>query len=169
MIESFRGVRPRIGRNVFIAPTAVIVGDVEIGDGASVWYGAVLRGDSAPIRIGRDANIQDNCTVHVDAGFPALIGDSVVVGHNAVVHGCTIAECCLIGIGAVVLSGARIHRGSIIAAGAVVLGNQELGPLELAAGIPARVRKTLPEDTLRAIRADAEIYLALSKSYRKLP
>ena len=168
MIESFRGVRPRIGRNVFIAPAAVVVGDVEIGDGASVWYGAVLRGDSAPIRIGRDTNIQDNCTVHVDAGFPALIGDSVVVGHNAVVHGCTIAERCLIGIGAVVLSGARIHRGSIIAAGAVVLGDQEIGPLMLAAGIPARVRKTLPEDTLHEIRADAEIYLALSESYRNL-
>jgi len=166
MIEIFKGVRPRIGRNVFIAPSAVVIGDVEIGDGASIWYGAVLRGDLAPIRIGRDTNIQDNCTVHVDAGYPALIGESVVVGHNAVVHGCTIGERCLIGIGAVVLSGARIHRGSIIAAGAVVLGHQEVGPLMLAAGIPARVRKTLPEDTLHAIRADAEVYLALSRSYR---
>jgi carbonic anhydrase/acetyltransferase-like protein (isoleucine patch superfamily) len=169
MIESFKGARPRIGRNVFIAPTAVVVGDVEIGDGASVWYGAVLRGDLAPIRIGRDTNIQDNCTVHVDAGYPARIGDSVVVGHNAVVHGCTIEDRCLIGIGAVVLSGALIRRGSIIAAGAVVLGQQTIGPLALAAGIPAQVRKSLPEETLHEIRTDAEIYLTLAMSYRNPP
>lgn len=167
MIEAFKGVRPRIGANVFIAPTAVVIGDVEIRDGASVWYGAVVRGDSASIRIGRDTNIQDNCTIHVDAGVPAHIGASVVVGHNAVVHGCTIEDESLIGINAVVLNGARICSGSIVAAGAVVLEKQVIGPLELAAGIPAKVRRSLPENTRRDIRHDAEIYLQLSRDYRE--
>ncbi len=166
MIEAFKGVRPRIGANVYIAPTAVVIGDVEIMDGASVWYGAVVRGDLAAIRIGRDANIQDNCTIHVDAGQPAHIGESVVVGHNAVVHGCTIEDYCLIGINAVVLNGARIRSGSIVAAGAVVLEKQSIGPLELAAGVPAKVRRTLPAQVREEIRHDAEIYLQLSRNYQ---
>ena len=134
MIEAFNGVRPRIGANVYIAPTAAVIGDVEILDGASVWYGAVIRGDSASIRIGRDSNIQDNC---------------------------------LIGINAVVLNGARICSGSIVAAGAVVLENQVIGPLELAAGIPAKVRRALPAEARDDIRHDAEIYLELSRRYRE--
>ncbi len=166
MIEAFKGVRPRIGADVYIAPTAAVIGDVEIMDGASVWYGAVIRGDLAPIRIGRDANIQDNCTIHVDAGQPALVGASVVVGHNAVVHGCTIEDHCLIGINAVVLNGARIRSGSIVAAGAVVLEKQSIGPLELAAGVPAKVRRTLPAQIREEIRQDAEVYLQLSRSYQ---
>jgi carbonic anhydrase/acetyltransferase-like protein (isoleucine patch superfamily) len=167
MIEAFKGVRPRIGANVYIAPTAVVIGDVEIMDGASVWYGAVIRGDSASIRIGRDSNIQDNCTIHVDEGQPAHIGASVVVGHNAVVHGCTIEDNCLIGINAVVLNGARICSGAIVAAGALVLEKQVIGPLELAAGIPAKVRRSLPAKTRDDIRHDAEIYLQLNRSYRE--
>jgi carbonic anhydrase/acetyltransferase-like protein (isoleucine patch superfamily) len=166
MIETFKGVRPRIGANVFIAPTAAVIGDVEILDGASVWYGAVIRGDLASIRIGRDTNIQDNCTIHVDAGQPAIIGASVVMGHNAVAHGCTIEDNCLIGINAVVLNGARIRSGSIVAAGAVVLEKQTIGPLELAAGIPAKVRRTLPERIRDDIRHDAAIYLQLSRDFR---
>lgn len=166
MIEAFKGVRPRIGARVYIAPTAVVIGDVEIMDGASVWYGAVIRGDSASIQIGRDANIQDNCTIHVDAGQPAYIGQSVVMGHNAVAHGCTIEDNCLIGINAVVLNGAQIRSGSIVASGAVVLEKQVVGPLELAAGIPAKVRRTLPAETRETIRHDAEIYLELSRIYR---
>ncbi len=167
MIEAFNGVRPRIGANVFVAPTAVVIGDVEIMDGASVWYGAVIRGDLASIRIGRNTNIQDNCTIHVDAGQPALISESVGMGHNAVVHGCTIEDDCLIGINAVVLNGARICSGSIVAAGAVVLEKQSIGPLELAAGIPAKVRRTLPEQIREDIRHDADIYLELAHRFRE--
>ena len=169
MIEAFKGVRPRIGANVYIAPTAVVIGDVEIGDGASIWYGAVVRGDLASIRIGRDTNVQDNCTIHVDAGQPVDIGASVVLGHNAVVHGCTVEDQSLIGIDAVVLNGARIRSGSIVAAGAVVLENQTIGPLELAAGIPAKVRRQLPASVRDDIRHDAAIYLELSRSYRDRP
>ncbi len=167
MIEAFKGVRPRIGADVFIAPTAVVIGDVEIMEGASVWYGAVLRGDLASIRIGRNTNIQDNCTIHVDPDQPALIGESVVMGHNAVLHGCTIEDSCLIGINAVVLNGARIRSGSVVAAGAVVLEKQSIGPLELAAGIPAKVRRTLPEQIREDIRHDADIYLKLAHSFRE--
>jgi len=168
MIMAYQGKTPKIGKHVFIAPTAVIIGDVTIGDGASIWYGAVIRGDLDAIRIGRDTNVQDNCTIHVDAGRPAVIGESVVVGHNAVVHGCTIEDRCLIGINAVVLNGAHIRRGSVVAAGAVVLEDQVVGPLELAAGLPARVRKQLPETMAASIRHDAEIYLDLARRHGAL-
>jgi carbonic anhydrase/acetyltransferase-like protein (isoleucine patch superfamily) len=168
MIMAYQGKAPRIGNNVFIAPTAAVIGDVEIADGVSIWYGAVIRGDLASIRIGADTNIQDNCTIHVDRGRPAVIGQSVVVGHNAVVHGCTIEDQCLIGINAVVLNGAQIRRGSIVAAGAVVLEDQMVGPLELAAGMPARVRKQLPDSMTHTIRHDAEIYLDLARQYAQL-
>lgn len=168
MIMAYQGKTPHIGNNVFIAPTAVVIGDVTIGDGASIWYGAVIRGDLAAIRIGQDTNIQDNCTIHVDEGQPALIGASVVVGHNAVLHGCTIEDLCLIGIHAVVLNGARIRRGSVVAAGAVVLEGQAVGPLELAAGMPARIRKQLPPDMPDKIRHDAAIYLDLTRRYGRL-
>ncbi|MGD9333003.1 MAG: gamma carbonic anhydrase family protein [Desulfobacterales bacterium] len=169
MIVNYRGKRPQIGKNVFIAPTAIVVGDVTIAAGASVWYGAVIRGDLAPIRIGRDTNIQDNCTIHVDAGQPAVIGEAVVVGHNAVIHGCTIDDQSLIGINAVVLNGAHIKSGAIVAAGAVVLENQVIGPLEMAAGQPARIRKQLPEAIRSTIRHDADIYVDLARNYRDAP
>ena len=165
MILAYQGKTPRVGNNVFIAPTAVVIGDVTIDDGASGWYGAVIRGDLAPIHIGRDTNIQDNCTIHVDRDRPAVIGASVVVGHNAVVHGCTIEDLCLIGINAVVLNCARIRRGSIVAAGAVVLEEQVVGPLELAAGMPARIRKQLPSTMIETIRHDAGIYTELARDY----
>lgn len=168
MILAYQGKTPRVGNNVFIAPTAVVIGDVTIDDGASIWYGAVIRGDLASIHIGRDTNIQDNCTIHVDRDRPAVIGASVVVGHNAVVHGCTIEDLCLIGINAVVLNCARIRRGSIVAAGAVVLEDQIVGPLELAAGMPARIRKQLPGTMTETIRHDADIYTELARDYGEL-
>ena len=167
MMISYEGITPTIGRDVFIAPSAVVIGDVHIADGASVWYGAVIRGDLASIRIGRETNIQDNCTIHVDEGQPATIGAAVVVGHNAVIHGCTIEDQCLVGINAVVLNGAHIKKGSVVAAGAVVLEKQIIGPLELAAGLPARIRKQLPETMTETIRHDADIYIDLAGRYGK--
>lgn len=168
MIISYQAKTPKIGKNVFIAPTAAVIGEVDIADGASIWYGAVIRGDLASIRIGRDTNVQDNCTIHVDEGQPCVIGEAVVVGHNAVVHGCTIEDQCLIGINAVVLNGACIKHGSLVAAGAVVLENQVVGPLELAAGMPARIRKQLPESMVGTIRHDADIYLDLARQHGKI-
>ncbi len=167
IVKSYRGKTPEIAPSAFVAPTAVIIGDVHIAEGASIWYGAVIRGDLDAIRIGRDTNIQDNCTIHVDEGQPAVIGATVVVGHNAIIHGCTIEDQCLIGINATVLNGARIKSGSVVAAGAVVLERQIIGPRELAAGIPARVRKQLPESISATIRHDADIYLDLVHHYRK--
>ena len=165
MIIDYEGKTPQIGQDVFIAPTATIIGDVHLADGASVWYGAVIRGDLASIHIGRDTNIQDNCTIHVDAGQPARIGEAVVIGHNAVVHGCTIEDLCLVGINAVVLNGAHIKRGSVVAAGAVVLENQVIGPLELAAGLPAKVRRQFQETMTETIRHDADIYRDLARRH----
>ena len=166
MILPFRGKVPVIGAGVYLAPTAVVIGDVVIGDGSSIWFGAVLRGDMAPIRVGRDANIQDNCTVHVDREYPAVIGDRVSIGHNAVIHGCTVEEECLVGIGALVLTGALIRKGSVVAANAVVRENQQVGPRELVAGTPASVKRTLSEEACARFLRPVENYLRLSRYYR---
>ncbi len=148
MIIDLGEKKPIIGKNVFIAPTAVIVGEVEIQDGVSIWYGAVLRGDMAPIFIGENTNIQDNCTIHTDYGKPAYVGENVTVGHNAIIHGCHIEECCLIGMGAIILNDARILKGSIVAAGSLVKSAQKVGPFHMVAGAPAVFKKAYsPEDT----------------------
>ncbi len=128
MVLSYGEKTPMIHPSVFVAPTAVIIGDVEIAEGASVWFGAVLRGDMAHIRIGAGTSIQDNCTLHTDIDTPVSIGTGVTVGHNAVVHGCTIEANCLVGMGALVLNRARILSGSIIAAGSVVRQESVMGP-----------------------------------------
>jgi carbonic anhydrase/acetyltransferase-like protein (isoleucine patch superfamily) len=161
MILSLNGKHPRIDAGAFIAPTAVIIGDVTIAEGASIWYGTVLRGDMEPIHVGRRTNIQDNCTVHTDYGCPVRIGDGVSVGHNAVIHGCTVEDDCLISIGAVVLSGAVIRRCSVVAAGAVVKERQTVGPNHLVAGAPAGLKRVLAE-------AEMAPFLKPVANYRKL-
>jgi carbonic anhydrase/acetyltransferase-like protein (isoleucine patch superfamily) len=158
---------PTIATGVFIAPTAVIIGDVEIAEGANIWYGTVLRGDLAPIRIGANTNVQDNCTIHTDVNKPAIIGPNVTVGHNAVVHGCTIEDRCLIGMNAVVLSGAHIKSGCIVGAGAVVKEDQVAGPFQLLAGIPAVVKKEFTADSLKIMDRSVAEYLALAKDHRQ--
>ena len=163
MILPYQGKTPTIAANTFIAPTATIIGDVEIGEGASIWYGAVLRGDLAAIRIGTNTNIQDNCTVHTDINKPAIIGDHVTVGHNAVVHGCTVEKSCLIGMNAVVLSSAYLKTGSVIAAGALIKEGQETGPFQLLAGMPAIVKKELSEEILDVLDIPVDEYLELAK------
>lgn len=168
MIIGFNGKTPKIGGNVFIAPTATIIGDVEIQDNSSIWYGAVLRGDTEAIKVGRNTNIQDNCTVHADPGRPAIIGDRVTVGHNAVVHGCTVEDDSLIGINAVVLNGARIGSGAIIGAGAVVKEGQVIGPCQLAMGVPAVVKKDLGADIVESHKDRALHYAALAGQYRQM-
>src|SRR5690606_29211105 len=120
------GKSPSLAEDSFVADGARIIGDVALGAGASVWYNAVLRGDSAGIRIGAGSNVQDNVSVHVDSGHPVIVGEKVSIGHNAVVHGCTIGDGSLVGMGAVVLSGAVIGAGCLIAGGAVILGGTEI-------------------------------------------
>ncbi len=162
MLIPYKDKYPTIADGVFIAPTAVIIGDVEIASGANIWYGTVVRGDLAPIRIGANTNIQDNCTIHVDLDKPALIGMNVTIGHNAVVHGCTIEDRCLIGMNAVVLSGAHIRSGCVVGAGAVVKENMTTGPFQLLAGIPAMVKKTFSDQMLKIMDLMVEEYLELA-------
>ena len=165
MITKYKGKKPQIAKNSFIAPNAVLIGNVVIGEGSSVWFGAVLRGDINSITVGRYSNIQDNTVVHIDSDKPVAIGDYVTVGHSAIIHGCTIGSYCLIGMGATVLDGANIGDGSVVAAGAVVLENQVVPPLSLVAGVPAKVKKTLPEYTKEHLQKHAEIYAKLSENY----
>ncbi len=167
MIIELDGKAPIIGAGVFIAPTAVVIGDVTIGEGSSIWYGTVLRGDMAPIRIGRDTNIQDLCTVHTDYGHPAIVGDRVSVGHRAVIHGCRIEDHVLVGIGAVVLNGAVVGDGAVIAAGALVRENQQVPASVLAAGIPAVIKKTISAEEAELFRLPYQNYLILSETHRK--
>ncbi|MEV7798012.1 gamma carbonic anhydrase family protein [Microbacterium foliorum] len=153
------GKTPSVAEGAFIAEGARIVGEVSLAEGASVWYNAVLRGDSASIVIGPGSNVQDNVSVHVDAAHPVIVGAKVSIGHNAVVHGCTIGDGSLIGMGAVVLSGAVIGAGCLIAGGAVVLGGTEVPDGSLVAGVPAKVRRSLSDDERADLIANAEIYL----------
>ncbi len=166
MLINYCGKKPKIGENVFIAPTAVIIGDVVIKDNASVWFNTVIRGDMAGIVIGENTNIQDNCTVHTDFDKPARIGDNVTVGHNAVVHGCTIEDDCLIGIKAVILNGAHVRQGTVVAAASVVREGQCVGPFQLVAGIPAAIKRDLTEETRRGFQQPVRNYLTLAKAYR---
>ncbi len=132
-------IKPRIHNSAYIAPTATIIGDVEIGEGASVWDGAVLRGDVSYIKIGKNTNIQDNAVVHVDYNEPTIIGENVTIGHMAVVHAAKIGNNVIVGIHAVILNGAEIGDGSVVGAGAVVTSRTKIPPKSLVLGIPAKV------------------------------
>ena len=143
MLIELDGVRPTIGEDVWIAPTAVLVGDVRVGDRASIWFGAVLRGDSSHIEIGARTSVQDNAVVHCAEDLPTVIGEDVIVGHAAMLEGCVIEDGALVGMGAIVLQRARIGAGSMLAAGAVLSERREVGPGMLAAGVPAVEKKAL--------------------------
>ena len=151
---------PSLDPTSFVASGARIIGAVSLAEGASVWYNAVLRGDSDVITVGAGSNLQDNVSVHVDAGHPVVIGENVSVGHNAVVHGCTIGSASLIGMGSVVLSGAVIGDGCLVAAGAVVLEGTVVPAGSLVAGVPARVRRQLTDEERAGILRNAQTYRA---------
>ncbi len=166
MIGLYQGKGPKIHESCFVAETAVIIGDVEIGAHSSVWYGAVIRGDVNYVRIGEGCSVQDNVTLHVERGDLALrIGDNVTIGHNAVVHACTVEDECLIGMGSVVLDGAVVGRGSIVAAGAVVPPGMSVPPRSLVAGVPARVRRELGGVDIEMILDNAKAYIELKQVY----
>lgn len=148
------------------APTCVVVGDVTLAAGASVWYHAVLRGDCESIRVGAGSNIQDNCTVHADPGFPVVVGRGVSVGHNAVLHGCVVEDGALVGMGATVLNGARIGAGSLVAAAALVPQGMVVPPGSLVAGVPAKVRRPLTDDERAVVRLNADHYVELATRHR---
>ncbi|GGR11556.1 gamma carbonic anhydrase family protein [Streptomyces netropsis] len=166
LISGVGGREPRIDPGAFTAPTSVVIGEVTMAAGASVWYHAVLRADCGPITLGADSNIQDNCTVHVDPGFPVSVGERVTVGHNAVLHGCTVEDDVLVGMGATVLNGAVIGAGSLVAAQALVPQGMRIPPGSLVAGVPAKVRRELTEEEREHIRLNATMYLELAKQHR---
>ncbi len=157
---------PTVPTSAWVAPGADVIGDVTLGEHVSIWYQCVLRGDIAPIRIGAGTNIQDLTMVHVDVDTPALIGARVGVGHRAIIHGCTIEDDCLIGMGAIVLSHAVIGTGSVVAAGAIVLEGTEIPPRSLVVGVPARVLREVDESLLGRIRDTVEHYRALKDGHR---
>lgn len=157
-VLALRDKIPDIAEDAFVADGARIIGDVVLEPGSSVWYNAVLRGDSAGIVLGRGSNVQDNVSVHVDAGHGVVIGEDVSIGHNAVVHGCTIGDGSLVGMGAVILSGAAIGRGCLIAGGAVIVGGAEIPDGSLVAGVPAKVRRELSDQERADLIRNAEIY-----------
>lgn len=154
------GRAPVIHHRAFVAAGARVVGAVTLEEGASVWYNAVLRADSDAITVGAGSNLQDNVSVHVDAGHPVRIGRDVSVGHNAVVHGCTIGDASLIGMGSVVLSGAVIGEGCLVAAGAVILEGTVIPAGSLVAGVPAKVRRELTPEEREGIVRNAQTYRA---------
>ncbi|PZT73744.1 MULTISPECIES: gamma carbonic anhydrase family protein [unclassified Streptomyces] len=167
LVMALGGKEPRIDADAFTAPTSVAIGDITMAAGSSLWYQAVLRADCGPIVIGADSNIQDNCSVHVDPGFAVTVGERVSVGHNAVLHGCTVEDDVLIGMGATVLNGAHIGAGSLIAAQALVPQGMRVPPGSLVAGVPARVKRPLTEEELAGVRFNAVGYVELARAHRE--
>lgn len=167
-IIAFGGATPRIHPTAFVAPTAVLIGAVEIGEEASIWFGAVLRSDNPGqyIRVGARTSIQDNCVLHVSERGPTIVGDDVTVGHGAVFESCTIGRGSLIGMNAVILHEADIGEESVVAALSVVPERLRVPPRMVAAGVPARVRKPVGEEHLRLLAYSAEHYVELAKRYR---
>lgn len=168
LILPFRGRTPQIHPTAFVAPNATLIGHVIVEERASIWFGAVLRGDDPehPIRVGAGSSVQDNCVVHVSARGPTLIGADVTVGHGAAMESCVIERGALIGMNAVVLELARVGEEALVAAGAVVPAGAEIPARHLAAGAPARVKKELQGESLRWILTSADHYVALSRDYR---
>ena len=166
-VFSYNGVWPTIADDVFIAPGAIIIGDVTIREGASIWYNAVVRGDTAPIVIGRRTNIQDNCTLHVDADAPLTIGEECTVGHGAVVHGATIEDHVLIAIQAVVLSHAKVGSNTIIGACALVGEHKVIAEGALAIGVPAKVVRSLTPEEAQHIVTSADGYCQRARLHKQ--
>ena len=153
---------------VYIAPNAVVTGEVNLGENVNIWYGAVLRGDSGTITIGDHTNIQDNCVLHADPGIPMTIGDDVTVGHGAILHSCTVGDNSLIGMGAIVLNGAVIGANCIVAAGALVPQGMVIPDNSLVIGSPAKVRRSLTDEEIAANRRSAAGYVKEAAEYQAL-
>lgn len=163
-----RGAAPVVEDGAWLAPTAVLVGRVTVRAGASVWFGAVLRAEEGTIEVGADANIQDNSVLHTDAGLDLTVGRNTSVGHGVVLHGCSIGEDVVVGMGSRVLNRARVASESLLAAGAVVLEGRSSPPRSLLAGVPAKVRGELDDEQVESLRENGRIYQRLREEYRSL-
>ena len=165
MILTLAGRTPRIGEGVYVAPSADVIGEVELAADSSVWFQCVLRGDIEPIRVGANSNIQDGTVIHTMKGAPTIVGDWVTVGHQATLHGCTVGDHCLIGMGAVLLNYVQVGEGSIVAAGALVAENTVIPPRSLYMGVPAKFKRAVTDDELAFIDMHAHNYLRYKKDY----
>jgi len=166
-ILTLKNHKPQIASSVFIAPTAVVAGDVVVGEGSSIWYNAVIRGDTNYIVIGKNTNIQDNATLHVETDCPLDIGDNVVIGHNAIVHCRKVGNNCLIGMGACILNYTEIGDNCIIGAGAMVTQNKKIPANSMVYGSPAKVIRQLTTEEIASIQDDVQEYKKLAEIYKK--
>lgn len=166
MIKSLFGKTPLIGKGVFVAETASVIGDVEIGEQSSVWFGTVIRGDDMPIRVGARTSLQDNTVIHVTAGrYGTTIGSDCTIGHNAIIHACIVEDQCLIGMGSIILDGAKIGRGSLVGAGALVTPGTDIPPGSLVVGSPAKVKRPVNDKEREQILYGAAHYVELTRRY----
>lgn len=167
MIKAHKGIAPVVSASAFVADNAVVVGQVELGANASIWYGCVLRADVGKIRIGENTNIQDLSVIHIESGtFDTTIGSNVTVGHRAMLHGCTVDDYALIGIGAIVLNGAEVGAESLIGAGSLVTPGTKIPPGVLALGSPCRVKRPLTDAEKAHLRESARHYVELAREHR---
>ncbi len=177
MILPYRAYQPLVGSGGWVAPNATLIGDVELGEDVSLWFGTVVRGDVHRIRIGARTNIQDACLLHVtqhtgterldDDGHPTLIGNEVTVGHKVILHGCTVGDLCLIGMGAILLDGAEIGAESIVGAGSVVTPGKKFPPRSLIMGTPAKVVREVSQEQVREMQSSWQRYVALKNEYHQ--
>src|SRR5262245_5773720 len=168
LLIEYHGARPRIAEDVFLAPSAVLIGDVRVEAGASIWFGAVLRGDFGPIVVGPGTNVQDNAVIHVGEAWPTILGANVTVGHGAVLEGCTIGDGAVIGMNATVLPHAVVGDEAVVAAGSVVGEGMEVPARTLAAGVPAGIKKELSGSSLEWVRIAPSDYHKKAREYRAM-
>lgn len=166
ILRAFDGKKPRIGERVFIAENAALIGDVEVGNDCSIWFGTTVRGDVNLIRIGSRTNVQDNCTIHVThEQWPTVIAEEVTIGHGAIVHGCIVHRGALIGMGSRVLDGAVVGESALVGAGALVPEGMQVPPRTLVVGVPARVKRPLTDDELAKLEQSWKNYVGYKEKY----
>lgn len=170
MIRPFRGKMPKAAASAYIDPSAQMIGDITVGERSSIWPNVSARGDVSSITIGNESNVQDNCVLHCDPGeFRLVIGNRVTIGHLAMVHGCTVDDECLIGIGAIILNGAHIGKGSVVAAGAMVPEGMQVPPGSMVMGVPAKVKRDVTPEEQARFRLNAQNYVENAQRYRDEP
>ncbi|WP_026575032.1 gamma carbonic anhydrase family protein [Bacillus sp. UNC438CL73TsuS30] len=167
MLYKYKGKYPDVHSSSYIAPGAQLIGNIELSEDTSVWFNAVLRGDNEKIAIGKGSNVQDGAIVHVDPGYPVHVGENVTIGHNVVLHGCTVKDRALIGMGATILNGAIIGEGALVAAGALIPEGKVVEPGVLVAGVPAKVIRTLTPEQIEQSKKGALHYVRNGENFRE--